>query len=83
MAGREHTAATWYEPYTSADEVDRGVRFALSTPGVHAVCMPGDTGVLATALAAAAGDASMDEAERAAAAATVGGEASIFPMASA
>ena len=80
-AGRERTATTWYEPYTSEAEVDRGVRFALSTPGVHAFCTPGDTGVLATALAAAAGDTSMDAAERAEAVADVAGERSIFPMA--
>jgi len=79
-AGRPRTATTWYEPYTRADEVDRGVRFALSTPGVHAFCTPGDTGVLATALAAAAGDTSMDAAEREAAMAVVAGESSIFPM---
>jgi aryl-alcohol dehydrogenase-like predicted oxidoreductase len=77
---RERTAATWYQPYTSGDEVSRGVRFALSTPGVHAFCTPGDTGVLATALAACAGDVSMDEAERASAMDTVAGESSIFPM---
>jgi len=82
-AGRERTATTWYEPYTSEAEVDRGVRFALSTPGVHAFCTPGDTGVLATALAAAAGDTSMDAAERAEAVADVAGERSIFPMAQA
>ncbi len=79
-AGREQTATTWYEPYTTADEVARGVRFALSTPGVHAFCTPGDTGVLATALAAASGDTSMDGAEREAAAAEVAAESSIFPM---
>ena len=79
-AGRERTASTWYEPYTSADEVDRGVRFALSTPGVHAFCTPGDTGVLATALLAAAGDTSMDEGERRAAMDAVAQEPSIFPM---
>ena len=79
-AGRERTASTWYEPYTSADEVDRGVRFALSTPGVHAFCTPGDTGVLATALLAAAGDTSMDEGERQAAMDAVAQEPSIFPM---
>ena len=79
-AGRERTASTWYEPYTSADEVDRGVRFALSTPGVHAFCTPGDTGVLATALLAAAGDTSMDEGERQAAMDAVAQESSIFPM---
>ncbi len=26
--------ATWYEAYTSDDEIDRGVRFVLSVPGV-------------------------------------------------
>ena len=79
-AGREPTATTWYEPYTSAEEVGRGVRFALSTPGVHAFCTPGDTGVLATALVAASGDTSMDAAGRTAAMDAVAAEASIFPM---
>jgi aryl-alcohol dehydrogenase-like predicted oxidoreductase len=79
-AGRQETATTWYEPYTSADDVDRGVRFALSTPGVHAFCTPGDTGVLATALAAASGDTSMEGPEREAAMAAVADESSIFPM---
>jgi len=79
-AGRDATATTWYEPYTSEAEVDRGVRFALSTPGVHAFCTPGDAGVLATALAAASGDVAMDDDERAAAVAEVADESSIFPM---
>jgi aryl-alcohol dehydrogenase-like predicted oxidoreductase len=82
-AGREHSAATWYEPYTSHDEVDRGVRFALSTPGVHAFCTPGDTGVLTTALAAASGTVAMDGPEREAAMAAAAREPSIFPMPSA
>ncbi|HVC66007.1 MAG TPA: aldo/keto reductase [Acidimicrobiales bacterium] len=81
--GREPTATTWYEPYTGEEEVDRGVRFALSTPGVHAFCTPGDTGVLQTAIASASGDTSMDAAERDAAMAAVAGEPSIFPMPSA
>ena len=79
-SGREATAGTWYEPYTSEVEVARGIRFALSTPGVHAFCTPGDTGVLATALAAASGDTSMDDDERARAVADVAEEPSIFPM---
>lgn len=81
--GREPTATTWYEPYTGEEEVDRGVRFALSTPGVHAFCTPGDTGVLQTAIASASGDTSMGAAERDAAMAAVAGEPSIFPMPSA
>jgi aryl-alcohol dehydrogenase-like predicted oxidoreductase len=79
-AGRDHTASTWYEPYTSEQQVGRGVRFALSTPGVHAFCTPGDTTVLATALTVAAGDISMDPPERDRAMADAAGEPSIFPM---
>jgi aryl-alcohol dehydrogenase-like predicted oxidoreductase len=77
---RPHTAGTWYEPYTTADEVGRGVRFALSVPGVHAFCTPGDTDVLALALDAAAAFTPMDDAERASAAGGVGSEPHIFPM---
>jgi aryl-alcohol dehydrogenase-like predicted oxidoreductase len=40
-AGDRHST-TWYEPYTTADEVARGVGFARSTPGVHPVSPPGD-----------------------------------------
>ncbi len=77
---RPHTAGTWYEPYTTADEVARGVRFALSVPGVHAFCTPGDTGVLALALDAAENFTPMDDAGRASAARAVGAEPHIFPM---
>jgi aryl-alcohol dehydrogenase-like predicted oxidoreductase len=79
-AGRDHTSGTWYEPYTSAEEVARGVDFVLSTPGVHAFCTPGDTTVLATALAAAEGATPMSGAERDEAVRSVAGEPSIFPM---
>jgi aryl-alcohol dehydrogenase-like predicted oxidoreductase len=77
---RAHTAGTWYEPYTTADEIERGVRFALSVPGVHAFCTPGDTGVLATALEAAENFTPLDEAARARASAEVEAEPHIFPM---
>ncbi len=82
-AGRTPTASTWYEPYVHGDEVARGVRFALSTAGVHAFCTPGDVGVLATALAAASsitGDAPLRDLERQAAMDQVADEDSIFPM---
>jgi aryl-alcohol dehydrogenase-like predicted oxidoreductase len=79
-AGREHTSATWYEPYTSDDDVARGIDFALSTPGVHAFCTPGDTRVLRTALAAAAAAAPMSREERDEAVRSVADESSIFPM---
>ena len=77
---RAPTATTWYEPYATADEVARGVGFALSTPGVHAVCTPGDTEVLPLALAAAAAARPWTAAERDAAMAEVAGEPPIFPM---
>jgi len=77
---RTHTADTWYEPYAGSEEVERGVRFALSVPGVHAFCTPGDTEVLALALAAAESFVPLDEAGRAAASDAVGAETHIFPM---
>jgi aryl-alcohol dehydrogenase-like predicted oxidoreductase len=77
---RPHTAATWYEPYVSESEISRRVRFALSTPGVHALCTPGDLGLLPKVLVAAQGPRPMDPAERAEAMAVSGAEPSIFPM---
>ena len=50
----ERHSTTWYEPHTSAEAIARGVGFALSTPGVHAFCTPGDLDVLRLALDAAA-----------------------------
>ena len=44
---------TWYEPYTDAEAMARGIDFALSTPGVHAFCTPGDLGLLPEVLTAA------------------------------
>ena len=76
---RPHTSSTWYEPYTAATEVDRGVRFTLSVPGVDAFCTPGDLDVLALALESANRFAPMDASERASAMAAVGHEAHIFP----
>ncbi len=74
------TAGTWYEPYTTSGEVSRGVGFALSVPGVHAICTPGDLDVLQTALRAAEAYTPMDVVERQAAVAAVSHEPGIFPM---
>ena len=46
-------ASSWYEPAASDDDIDRGVRFALDTPGVHGFCTPGDIGLLPRVLNAA------------------------------
>lgn len=77
---RRHTSSTWYEPFTEPEELSRGIRFALSVPGVHAFCTPGDTTVLPRALEAAAAFVALDVGERDAAVAAMAGEPSIFPM---
>jgi predicted aldo/keto reductase-like oxidoreductase len=77
-------AITWYEPHRDPAAIADGVRFALSTPGVHVVCTPGDLGVLPHALDACEAFVPMDADERAAAveAARSGatGMAEIFPI---
>lgn len=80
-AGRPRTWGTWYEPYTEEADLDRCIRFVLSVPGVHAFCTGGDVEVLRRTLAAVArvGDgAPLDEAQRAAASASVAAEPLIF-----
>ena len=77
---RPRTATTWYEPYTDGEEVARGLRFALSTPGVHAACTPGDIPVLAVVLEAARRYEPMSRAERDRSMDAVADEPGIFPM---
>jgi aryl-alcohol dehydrogenase-like predicted oxidoreductase len=77
---RPHSATTWYEAYTEEDEIDRAVRFVLSTPGVHALCTPSDPDIAATVIAAAARYRPMSEAERDDAMRRVAHEDHIFPM---
>lgn len=84
--GGDRAPSPWYQPQTDPDAIERGVRFALSTPGVHAVCTPGDLGLLPAVLdavdaVAAAGPAGPDE--RDAAVAAMAREPSIFPIAAA
>jgi len=76
------TATTWYEPQASSEGVARGVRFALSTPGVAAFCTPGDLDVLRLALTAAENITEMasDEREHAMAGALAAGDDVIFPI---
>jgi aryl-alcohol dehydrogenase-like predicted oxidoreductase len=79
-ATAERWADSWYEPAASDEEIDRGVRFALSTPGVDAFCTPGDMALLPRVLAAAERNVPMDEGERRAAVDAMAGEELIFPM---
>ena len=80
---RDPWATTWYEPQREAGALARGVRFALSVPGVQAVCTPGELALLADVLAAAEALTPMDGAERALAVADAvdAGDEVIFPIA--
>jgi predicted aldo/keto reductase-like oxidoreductase len=78
---REPTAGTWYEPFADEPSVGRGVRFALSTPGVHAFCTPGDRAVLDLALGAAEQFTPLRDAEREDALVSARNDEVIFPLA--
>ncbi len=77
----EHPPSPWYEPHTDPADIERGVSFALATPGVHAFCTPGDLGLLSAVLDAAERAAPADEVQRRAAVAAMAGEEPIFPIA--
>ena len=78
---RDRTRTTWYEPYTSQGNIQRGVNFALSVEGVHAFCTPGDAPLLPQVLDAAEHFTPMTPQERAAASSEVAAEPLIFPIA--
>ena len=73
-------ATSWYAPQSEPAAVARGVRFALSTPGVTAFCTPGDQRILPLALDAAAAYVPMSDEERATAIAEMTSEENIFPI---
>ncbi len=76
----EPFATTWYEPYTTEDDLRRGFSFALSLPNVAACCTPGDLGVLPVALQAANTAVALGSSDRDAAIKLVAHEPSIVPM---
>jgi aryl-alcohol dehydrogenase-like predicted oxidoreductase len=78
-ATRARWATSWYEPQ-SGPGIEVGIRFALSTPGVHAFCTPGDLDLLPLALDAAENYAPLDDAARADAIEAMADERPIFPM---
>jgi aryl-alcohol dehydrogenase-like predicted oxidoreductase len=73
-------ASSWYEPVATDDALDRGIHFALSTPGVHAFCTPGDIPLLPRVLAAAERFRPMGDDARRAAVDAMAGDELIFPM---
>ncbi|MDQ6696690.1 MAG: aldo/keto reductase [Actinomycetota bacterium] len=77
----DHPTSPWYEPQTEPDAIERGVAFALSTPGVHAFCTPGSIDLLPRVLDAAERFRPLDPGERAAASAATAEDPLIFPIA--
>jgi diketogulonate reductase-like aldo/keto reductase len=73
-------ATSWYEPVASDENIDRGVHFALSVPGVHAFCTPGDIGLLPQVLDSADRFTPMSALERQAAIDAMSSEEPIFPV---
>src|SRR6516225_10001669 len=84
VAGSSATAArwadSWYEPVATDEDLDRGVHFALSTPGVHGFCTPGDIALLPRVLDAADRYQPLSEDDRRAAVEAMAAEELIFPM---
>ena len=84
VAGSSATAArwadSWYEPVATDEDLDRGVHFALSTPGVHGFCTPGDIALLPRVLDAADRYRPLSEDDRRAAVDSMAAEELIFPM---
>ena len=75
---RDKWATSWYEPRT---DIEVGVRFTLSVPGVHAFATPGDVAVTAQAIDAASRFTPMSPEGMQAAMDAVRDEPHIFPIA--
>ncbi len=73
-------ATSWYEPAASDEDIDRGVRFALGTPGVHGFCTPGDIDLLPRVLNAADRAMPLTVSERQDAIDAMASTELIFPM---
>ena len=81
---RTPDAISWYEPHRTDDAIERGVRFALSTPGVHAFCTPSDPATARRAIWAASRYEPLTPEERTSAVADGDADAdadAIFPVA--
>ncbi len=74
------THQTWYQPYTTYPEVERGVRFALSQPQVTAIASAGDVHILPLILKAAENFRPMTAEEQEAAIVAMTSEAPIFAV---
>jgi aryl-alcohol dehydrogenase-like predicted oxidoreductase len=79
-ATAERWATSWYEPQATDEALARGIAFALSTPGVHAFCTPGDAVLLPRVLDAAEAFVPMAANEREEVANSMADEQVIFPI---
>ncbi len=77
---RQPDTASWYEPFRTPEGVERGVHFALSTPGVHAFCTPSSPDALPMALEAASAYQPLEDADRREAMRDVAEDPLIFPL---
>ena len=77
---RTPTHWTWYEPQTTVEGITAGIRFALSHPGVHAFCTPGDLQLLPTVLDAAETFVPLTDQERLEAVSAAADDSIIFPL---
>jgi predicted aldo/keto reductase-like oxidoreductase len=76
----EKTHDCWYEPFTDAERLTRGVRFTLSTPGVHVFATTGDMRLIPTLIEAAKHYTPMTPAERDALLQEAADWPTIFPL---
>ena len=79
-ATADRWATSWYEPQADDAALARGIAFALSTPGVHGFCTPGDVGMLPRVLDAAEAYAPLSDRERDEAISAMADEQVIFPI---
>ena len=79
-ATADRWATSWYEPQATDADLARGIAFALSTPGVHGFCTPGDTALLPRVLDAADAYAPLSASDRDAAMSAMADEQVIFPI---
>jgi diketogulonate reductase-like aldo/keto reductase len=77
---RQPVNDTWYEPHRHPEAISLGVRFALSTPGVHVACAPGDLTLVPLALDAADAYEPMADGDREAAMEHSASDELIFPI---
>ena len=79
-ATADRWATSWYEPQPDDDSLARGIAFALSMPGVHGFCTPGDMALLPRVLDAAETFRPMTANDRTEAANAMADEQVIFPI---